>query len=77
MKFEKPCVDEIKLFVRTCGYDWVDAESFWHYWEARDWLMTPKIKMKNWKNAVHLWAKTTQPKTQMSALERFEKEGLI
>lgn len=56
-KFTKPTVDEIKDYCAERKND-IDANNFWDYYEARDWVLTNRQKMKCWKSAVRTWERS-------------------
>lgn len=43
----------------------IDAERFIDYYSARGWMLG-KVKMKDWKSAVHTWEKNIKPKQRKS-----------
>lgn len=54
--FSKPSVEEIESYCREKGYQHVDAEYFWNYYENVGWKVG-KNRMKSWKLAVSNWEK--------------------
>ena len=60
-RFVKPTIDEIRAYCveRRNG---IDAERFFHYYEANGWVVGPKKPMKNWKSAVVTWEKNEKEK---------------
>lgn len=51
--FEPPLLSEVESYITNKGLS-VNAERFYHFYEARDW-MTGENKMKSWKSAVAYW----------------------
>lgn len=54
--FVKPTIEEVESYCRSLGYK-MDAETFWHHHETRDWILGTGKKMKKWKSAVVTWEK--------------------
>lgn len=54
--FQKPTIEEIKLYIEEKGYA-VDAERFYNFYESKGWMIG-KNHMKNWHAAVATWQKT-------------------
>lgn len=54
-KSAKPTIDEVKAYCLELGYS-MDAEKFWHHFEARGWR-TREGPIKSWKSAVVNWQK--------------------
>ncbi len=61
-KFKKPSIDEIKAYC-TERNNGIDAESFFYYYEAREWK-TGNSKIKDWKACVLTWEKRQKEKKQ-------------
>ena len=57
--FEKPTVEMIKTYIEEVGYQDVDAETFYNFYESKGWYIG-KNKMKNWKCAIATWHKKNQ-----------------
>lgn len=55
-RFSPPSISEIEEYCREKGYNHVDAEYFWNYYENINWHVG-KNKMKSWKLAVANWEK--------------------
>ena len=56
--FKKPTIEELDEYIAEKGYA-IDAEYFWHYYEARGW----KLKngpMKSWKSALVTFEKNNK-----------------
>ena len=53
--FAKPTIDEVRDYCRQKGYT-IDAEKFWHHYEARGWR-TREGPLKSWQAAVVTWQK--------------------
>lgn len=53
-RFVKPTIEEIRAFCVESKITNVDAEQFWHYYEARGWK-SGKTPVTKWKSAVHTW----------------------
>lgn len=54
--FLRPSIQEIREYCQEKGYEHVDAEYFWNYYENINWHVG-KNKMKSWKLAVANWDK--------------------
>lgn len=51
-----PTIDECAAFGATIGMTADDCAEFWHYHDARGWVMGRiKAPMKRWKSAMHTW----------------------
>jgi hypothetical protein len=57
--FLKPNIEEVVEYCEQRGKG-IDGEAFWHHYEARDWVLNNKKKMKNWKSAVITWEKNAK-----------------
>ena len=57
--FEKPTVEMIKTYIEEVGYQDIDAETFYNFYESKGWYIG-KNKMKNWKCAIATWHKKNQ-----------------
>lgn len=55
-RFTPPSIAEIQGYCIEKGYNSVDAEYFWNYYENLDWKIKGQ-KMKNWRLAVSNWDK--------------------
>ena len=53
-RFVKPSIKDVQVYIEARGYNLVDAEQFWHYYESNGWHVGRK-KMKSWKSAVAYW----------------------
>lgn len=57
--FQKPTIDEIKGYCIENGYDGINAEKFYQYYEKNDWTVKGKNgkrkKMSNWKLCLNSW----------------------
>lgn len=60
-KFQKPTLEEVKAFCRERGNS-VDPEAFIAHYESNGW-MVGRNKMKNWRQAVITWEKSTRRST--------------
>lgn len=72
-RFSPPSIDEIKSYCLEKGYNLVDAEYFWNYYENVGWKIG-KNKMKNWKLAVANWQKRQE---QFSAAKEKPKAEIV
>jgi len=54
--FRRPKIEEVKAYAKEKGYTF-DVEKFFDHWEAVDWYRKPDVRIKNWKNALNIWAK--------------------
>lgn len=55
-RFTPPSIADIQGYCIEKGYNSVDAEYFWNYYENLDWKIKGQ-KMKNWRLAVSNWDK--------------------
>lgn len=53
-RFVKPTVEEISNYIVEKGYFDVDAQTFWDFYESKNW-MVGRNKMHKWKSAVATW----------------------
>jgi len=58
-RFIPPTIEEIRTYATEKGYEFVDAEMFWNFYESKNW-MVGKNKMSKWRSAVANWNKTEQ-----------------
>jgi len=58
-----PTVEMIDEYCRTIRNNNIDAQYFYDYYAARDWVFNNKQKMKNWQAAVRTWEKNNINKT--------------
>ena len=58
-RFTPPTIDEVAAWIRHKGYC-IDAETFWHYHEARGWVLSNGRQMRSWKSALVTFQKNTQ-----------------
>jgi hypothetical protein len=54
--FAKPTIEEIAAYCKE-RKNAVDAEHFYHHYEARDWKLTNGKRVTNWKSCVVTWEK--------------------
>ena len=74
-KFQKPSLDEIRVYCQERGNQ-VDPEKFFNFYESKGWVVG-KSPMKDWKAAVRTWEQrrletsraTYQPRQKESAFE--------
>ena len=60
-KFVKPTVEEVRAYVTEKGYDSIDPEVFWNFYEANGWVQGRQQKpIKNWKACVTTWRRNPQ-----------------
>lgn len=76
---KKPTVEEIDAYIKEKGYDWVDAQDWFDYWESRDWQMSKTVKMQKWKHAVSMFARisTKRPGAQKDILTQMKEKGVF
>jgi len=53
-RFKPPTIPEIQAYIDEKKLTTVDAETFFHYYESKKW-MVGKNKMSNWKSAASGW----------------------
>lgn len=65
-KFLKPTIEEIKSECLKKGYNSIDSQDFWEYYESKGWKVgnTP---MKNWRMALSRWARNNASKNNSFA----------
>jgi len=54
-RFQPPSIQEIQSFLDDNSITNINAENFYHYYEAQDWLLSNGKKMKKWESAIHRW----------------------
>ena len=59
-QFIKPTIEDISAYCKEKNYN-VDAETFYHYYESKGWLVG-KVKMKSWQSALVTWNKKNKDK---------------
>lgn len=64
-KFIPPSILEIQNFILEKKYLTVKAESFWNFYESKNWYVG-KNKMKEWKMAVAGWESRNKEKTNQN-----------
>lgn len=55
----RPTLEEVQLYCRRMGHE-IDAEQFWLYYDSQNWTKANGQKLKNWRSAVGLWAKSNK-----------------
>lgn len=58
-RFSPPTLDEVTAQIRHKGY-LIDPETFWHYHNARGWVLTNGKPMRCWKSALVTFSKHTE-----------------
>lgn len=53
-RFKPPTIEEIQIYCDEQEYKFVDAKSFWNYYESNGWKVG-KNKMKKWHSSVAQW----------------------
>lgn len=71
--FQKPSLEEVKAFCQERGNS-VDPEAFIAHYESNGW-MVGRNKMKNWRQAVITWEKSTRRTTPSQTLP--QKESVL
>ena len=61
--YKPPSLEEIKNYAESKGYIGFNAESFWYFYDSKNW-MVGKTKMKNWKSAVSGWYSRDQARQE-------------
>lgn len=54
--FTKPTIEDIKAYCKQIKYN-LDAEHFFHHYEANGWKQKGGLPIKNWKSAIVTWKK--------------------
>ena len=62
--FKKPLLEEIQEYCQSRNNE-VDAEKFYDYYEANDWIDNNGKKVKNWKQKVITWEGRKKEKEQL------------
>ena len=62
--FKKPLLEEIQKYCQSRNND-VDAEKFYDYYEANDWIDNNGKKVKNWKQKIITWEGRKKEKEQL------------
>jgi len=52
--FIKPTIEDVEEYLKESKYTEIDATSFWHHYESKDWMIGSN-RMKKWKSAVSTW----------------------
>ena len=52
--FTPPTIEEVSEYIKSKNIT-INAEKFWHYYEARGWKYKGNQAMKSWKSAVVTW----------------------
>jgi len=60
-KFQKPVVEEVKLYASEIQMPMQEAEKLFNYYESNGWRVG-KNPMKDWKATVRYWKRTWQEK---------------
>ncbi len=53
--FVKPPLEHIQIYFEQKGYQRIEGEKFFNYYESNCWLVGGKSKMKDWKAAARNW----------------------
>lgn len=79
-RFSPPSIDEIKEYVKTQDYKYVDPETFYNFYESIGWKVG-KNKMVDWHRAVAGWNAREKAKSKQNdgidvdaVLKRMKKE---
>lgn len=59
--FVPPTVEEVREYVKEKGYN-IDADYFWSYYNASDWIDKNNEPVLNWKLKLVTWAKKEEEK---------------
>ncbi len=62
--FKKPLLEEIQEYCQSRNNE-VDAEKFYDYYEANDWIDNNGKKVKNWKQKIITWEGRKKEKEQL------------
>lgn len=54
-KFIKPTIEQIKQFAQKEQLQFLDANSFYDYYESKGWIIGKNSPMKNWCSAARNW----------------------
>ena len=68
IRFQKPKISEIKDYCLERKNN-INAESFFDYYESKNWIIGRNSKMKDWKAAVRNWERRQFKKPTMSKLD--------
>lgn len=69
-RFIPPTIEEIRAYATEKGYEFVDAEMFWNFYESKNWMIG-KNKMTKWRSAVANWNKTEQKRNKYGTGRQF------
>ncbi len=53
--FQVPPLEHIQIYFEQKGYQKIEGEKFFNYYESNGWLVGGKSKMKDWKAAARNW----------------------
>jgi len=62
-RFVKPTVDEIADYANSIGFESLDAEYFWNYYQSNGWKVG-RNPMKDWRATVRTWRRNDQSKNK-------------
>ncbi len=76
-KFIPPTIEEVKSYFLEKKTS-IDPELFFYHYEARGWLLSNRIPMKNWKSCLTTWEKnnfnkSTQNNNSFNKNEKIQK----
>lgn len=73
-KFQKPSLDEIRVYCQERGNQ-VDPEKFFNFYESKGWVVG-KSPMKDWKAAVRTWGQRIT-ETSRATYQPRQKESVL
>lgn len=74
--FTKPTIEEIQDYINEKSYEYVDAEEFYYFYDAKGWLVG-KDKMKDWKSSVAGWNARNKNKSKENTGKYQQKEQVV
>lgn len=58
-----PMLAEVEDFFKENNYPAEEAKKFFHYNNGKNWMLTDKLPIKNWKSIAHKWMLNPKKKT--------------
>ena len=73
-KFQKPSIEEIRLYCKE-RHNQVDPEKFFNFYESKGWVVG-KSPMKDWKAAVRTWEQR-RPETTRATYQTRQRKSVF
>lgn len=74
-RFAPPTLEDVKKTISENGYQNVNAEKFWNFYDSKGW-MVGKNKMKRWKSALANWESTGKEEKKAKEPPRPQAHGV-